>query len=111
MSYISRAGTLIWHWIYWCAAMLFRAIVFPLVLFGLALYLLPDLFPRRGSRRLTAQPQNLRKLQRPLRDGSDIFVLNPDGTKVAVEPLEASNQARAWLDVVSGAMVYEKTKL
>ena len=47
----------------------------------------------------------------PIRDGSDIFAIMPDGERVAVEPLAASSHAKAWLEVCAGAMVHEKTKL
>ena len=67
-----------------------------------------DLLPKRRSKQLTSQAPFRRKLQTPLREGSDIFVLNPDGTKVPVTRLEAVTQARAWNDVCFGAYVFQE---
>jgi hypothetical protein len=107
MSYFSRAATTIWHWIYWSAAMLFRVIALALVLCVLVPWLVLDFFPKRKSKPLTSPAQPLRLLQIPLREGSEVFVLNPDGAKVPVSRLEAVTQARAWNDVCFGAFVYE----
>lgn len=115
MSYFSQAGIATWLSIYWCAAMLFRATALVLAIPVLAVYLIPDFLPKFGSSRSTSRtPQHpkqgtpARKLPIPLREGSDIFVLNPDGSKVALDALEAKVQAQAWFEVVSGAMVYAK---
>jgi hypothetical protein len=35
----------------------------------------------------------------------------PDGTKVAMEPLQAKLYAEEWYQVISGAWVYEKTRI
>lgn len=111
MSYFSRAATSTWLWIYWCAAMLFRATVLALAIPVLAVYLIPDFLPKLGSSRSTSPSPQRRKLPIPIREGSDIFVLNPDGSKVALDALEAKVQAEAWSNVVMGAYVFEKTKL
>lgn len=87
-------------------------IVHAVWLVGVLCVLLPwlslDFLPKRRSKQLTSPPLNRRKLQTPLREGSDIFVLNPDGTKVPVTRLEAVTQARAWNDVCFGAFVAER---
>jgi len=77
-----------------------------------------DYLPKFGSSRSTSrtpaphkQGTPARKLPIPLREGSDIFVLNPDGSKVALDALEAKVQAEAWNSVISGAYVYEKTRV
>jgi hypothetical protein len=84
---------------------------FLMALLVLLPWLALDFLPSRKSKPLTSQAPFRRKLQIPLREGGDIFVLNPDGTKVALEPLEAKLQAEAWFQVVAGGFVYEKTKL
>jgi hypothetical protein len=96
-----------------CASWLLISIVtagwFLLVLLVLLPWLALDFLPSRKSKQLTSHPR--RKLPLPIREGSDIFVINPDGTKVALEPLEAKLQAEAWFQVVSGAFVFEKTRI
>lgn len=74
---------------------------------GFLLYVCLDLLKRK-SNQSTFPP--VRTLPIPIRDGSDIFAVMPDGSRIPVTPLAAASQARAWLDVVAGAMVYEKTK-
>lgn len=83
-----------------------------LACFVLLLVIIPDIvtFRRRQSKTPAPGP-NTRQLPIPLRQGSDIFALMPDGTKVPVTPLSASTHAKAWMEVVAGAMVWEKTKL
>jgi hypothetical protein len=57
-------------------------------------------------------PQPIRpKLPRPIREGSDISIEMPDGTIIPVEPLAASLLAQEWMQVVAGALCYEKTRL
>lgn len=82
-----------------------------LVMLVLLPWLCLDFLPKRGLSRSTFPSPNLRKLAIPVRDGSDIFAIMPDGSRIPVTPLAASTHAKAWLEVVSGAMVYEKTKL
>lgn len=109
MSYTSRTATLAWHWICWFAAMLFLVIAFPLVLFVLAVWLLPDVLPKRGPTQLTYPPLVRRKLPRLYREGSDVFMWMPDGTTVPLEPLEVSILAENIVTVAAGAYVYSKT--
>jgi len=111
MSYFWRVATTIWHWICWSAATLFRAIALVVGILVLAVFIAPDFLPKRRSKQLTSPTPNPRRLPRPIREGSDIFVLNPDGTKVALEPLEAKLQAEAWFQVVAGGFVFEKTRV
>lgn len=80
-----------------------------LVFAALAVLLLPDLLPRRTRQSMT-QPTT-RKLPLPVRHGSDIFAIMPDGERVKVDPLAAKTHAMAWVDVVTGVAVYERTKL
>ena len=112
MSYFSRAVTSLWDWIYWSAAMLFRATALVLAIPVLAVYLIPDFLPRRrGPSRSIAPSPPRRKREIPIRDGSDIFVIKQDGTKEPVEALEAATIAKMWADVTTGAFVYEKTRV
>ena len=111
MSYFSRAATTIWLWIYWSAAMLFRAIAFLLAIPVLVAWLLPDVLPRRGQTQLTYPPLVRRKLPRLYRDGSDVFMWMPDGTTVPLEPLEVSILVENISSVAAGAFVYEKTRI
>lgn len=88
-----------------------RAVVLVPACTVLLLWCCLDFLPRRGLKQSTSPPQNRRKLPVPIREGSDIFVLNPDGSKVALDALEAKVQAEAWNSVISGAFVYEKTRV
>jgi hypothetical protein len=107
MSYFSRAATTIWHWTCWLGVTLFLVFASLLVTPVLAVWLALGFFPKRKSKPLTSPAPHRRLLQIPLREGSDIFVLNPDGAKVPVSRLEAVTQARAWNDACFGAFVYE----
>ena len=51
-----------------------------------------------------------RKLPIPIRQGSEIFVIMPDDSRVKIEALHAASHARAWVDVVAGLAVYEAGK-
>lgn len=78
--------------------------------FVLGLIVLSDL---RRSRRLqskTPTPQFRRKLPIPIRVGSQIIAVMPDGERVPVDSLAAVTHAQAWQEVVGGALVYELTK-
>ena len=57
------------------------------------------------------QKPTTRKFQIPEIEGGEVFVLNPDGTRIPVEPLMVSIMAKAWLACVTGGYVYEKTRL
>ena len=109
MSYFSRVAMSIWLWICWFGVMLFLVCASLLVSPALAVWFSLDFIPKkRESKPLTSPTPFRRKLQIPLREGSQIFVLNPDGTKVPVTRLEAVNQARAWNDVCFGAYVFQE---
>jgi hypothetical protein len=82
------------------------------VCFVCALILLPDIVSFRRRQSKTQEPgPNTRPLPIPIRVGGDIFALMPDGSRVPVSPLSASTHAQAWLEVVAGAMVFEKTRI
>lgn len=51
-----------------------------------------------------------RKLPIPIRQGSEIFVIMPDDSRVKIEAIHAASHARAWVDVVAGLAVHEVTK-
>ena len=83
-----------------------------LVMVVLLPWLALDWLPkRRDPSHLTPPSPQRRKLPIPIREGSDIFVLNPDGTKIALDALEAKVQAEAWNNVVMGAFVFEKSRI
>ena len=105
------AETLFTWCVLWPMTLICWAVVVVLGSIAFVAWLLPDFLPRRGLKQSTSQAPQKRKLAIPVREGSDIFVLNPDGSKVALDALEAKVQAQAWFEVVSGAMVFEKTKL
>ena len=111
MSYISRAATSILLSILWCAAIVFRVTSLALGTGVLAVWLFLDVLLKRGPTQSTSQAPPRRKLQIPLREGSDFFVLDTDGKKVPLTALEVSNATKAWVEISCGAMVYEKTKL
>jgi hypothetical protein len=98
-----------------CASWLLICIVsvgwYLLVLLVLLPWLALDFIPSRKSKPLTSPMRPPRLLPAPLREGSDIFVIMPDGTKVAMEPLQAKLYAEEWYQVISGAWVYEKTRI
>lgn len=78
--------------------------------FVLGLIVLSDL---RRSRRLqskTPTPPFRRKLPIPIREGSQIIAVMPDGERVPVDSLAAVTHAKAWQEVVGGALVYQMTK-
>lgn len=108
-TWLKRAGTRVAQCGSWLLICIVSAVWYLLVLLVLLPWLCLDFLPKRRSKPLTSPP--VRKLQIPLREGSDIFALMPDGTKVALEPLEASRVAQMWTEVVSGAWCYEKTRL
>lgn len=88
------------------------SVVWYLMVFAvLALYLLPDLFPKRASKPLTSQKPMRRKLQLPQRDYDRIYIVDTDGTEVDLTVMEAKLQFMAWADVFSGYVVYEKTRI
>lgn len=94
-----RLISLLLDWLFWMLACL-------VAMFGLVTMLLSS-----ASEKPAPMKPFTRKLPIPIRQGSDIFVIMPDDTRVPVEPLAASQHAKAWMDVVGGAMVYEKTKI
>lgn len=111
--------TFITHCVFSPMIFIVSAAWYLLVMLVLLPWLALDWLPkRRAPSRSTSpspQPRRLaipvRKLPIPVRDGSDIFAIMDDGSRIPVTPLAASTHAKAWLEVVSGAMVYEKTKL
>ena len=111
MSYFWRVATTIWLSIYWCAAMLFRVTALALGIVVLVVCVILDSLPKRKSKPLTSQAPNRRKLPLPIREGSTIFVLNPDGSRTDLTALEAVTQARAWNDVCFGALVRRETEI
>lgn len=111
MSYFSRAAITIWHWTCWCVVTLLLVFASLLVTPVLAVWYALGSTPKRESKPLTSPKPFLRKLPIPEREGSDIYVVNPDGSRIRLEPLEAKLQAEAWSEVIFGAFVYEKTKL
>ena len=60
------------------------------------------------SSRLTTR-KHQRKLPVPMREGSDVYALMPDGTKIKLSPLEAVTHAGAWGEVIRGAFVHQST--
>jgi hypothetical protein len=106
-----RAGTYTTRYVFSPMISIVSAVWLVLVICVVVLWCALDFIPKRRSKPLTSQAQFRRKLQIPLREGGDIFVLNPDGTKVALEPLEAKLQAEAWFQVVAGGFVFEKTRI
>lgn len=60
------------------------------------------------SSRLTTRTHQ-RRLPIPQREGSDVYVLMPDGTKIKLSPLEAVTHAGAWGEVIRGAFVHRMT--
>ena len=79
--------------------------------FVLGLIVLSDL--RRGQRLQSTTPTHpfRRKLPIPIREGSQIIAVMPDGERLPVDSLAAVTHAKAWQDAVGGALVYELTKL
>lgn len=107
----TRGRTFITHYV--CSPMISIVHVawLALVLSVLLPWIALDFLPKRKPRPLTTPRPTTRKLPIPLREGSDIFVIMPDGERVPVEPLAASSHAQAWAEVVAGAFCYEKTKI
>lgn len=70
-----------------------------------------DFLPKRRSKPLTSQPQNLRRLPHLRRDGSTVFWEMPDGAVIHLEGMEASQVLQEVAEVVGGALTYELTRL
>jgi len=109
---------MIWLWIYWSAAMLFRATALALAIPVLAVYLIPDFLPKFGSSRLTSRtPQHhkrgtpARKLPILLHEKGGFFAIQPDGSKVEIDPLLFSEHFRQCSGALAAAMVYEKSRI
>lgn len=79
--------------------------------FVLSLIVLSDLRRSRRLQSTTPTPPFRRKLPIPIRVGSQIIAVMPDGERVPVDSLAAVTHAQAWQEVVGGALVYEMTKL
>lgn len=107
-----QAGTLLWRFVFSHMITCMHAAMLAVVMLVLLPWLALDFLPSRRDRsRSTFPSPPRRKLPIPIREGSDIFVLNPDGSKVALDALEAKLQAQAWFEVVSGGYVFERTRL
>lgn len=107
-----QAGTLLWRFVFSPMITCMHAAMLAVVLLVLLPWLALDFLPsRRGSSRSTSPSPQRRKLPIPIREGSDIFAIMDDGSKVALDALEAKVQAQAWFEVVSGGYVFEKTKI
>lgn len=99
MTLAGRSISLLLGWLLWVLACLPATFV-------LVWMILPSIF-----RKQSPMPNQTRILPIPIRQGSDIFVIMPDGRRVAIDPLVAITHGKAWAEVVAGALVYEKTKL
>lgn len=91
------------HWLEW--------------LFWKAVFLVGTSGPDRNGRSSGFQEnpplQNVKhqpKAPLPRRVGGRVYIDTPTG-EVELTPLEVSIHAQAWLDVVAGGFVYERTKL
>lgn len=110
-SWLKRAAMAGLRFAFLLLSGLWSATWYLLVFAGLLLWLSLDLLPSRKSKPLTSPTPNRRKLPVPIREGSDIFVIMPDGTKVDIEPLQAKLYAEEWYQVIAGAFVYERTRI
>lgn len=93
-----------------------RTIAYLAGLFVLSLIVLSDLRRSRRLQSTTLTPQlkpkpPARQLPIPIRVGSQIIAVMPDGERVPVDSLAAVTHAQAWQEAVGGALVYELTKL
>lgn len=85
-------------------------------MFVLSLIVLSDLRRSRRLQSTTPTPQlkpkpPARRLPIPVREGSQIIAVMPDGERLPVDSLAAVTHAKAWQEAVGGALVYELTKL
>lgn len=95
-----------------CAMCIYSAVTSALAICVLGLLLLPEIRSLFRRQSMTPAPDpNRRRLPIPIRQGSDIFAIMPDGERVKVDPLAAKTHAMAWVDVVTGLAVYQGTKL
>lgn len=83
--------------------------------FVLSLIVLSDLRRSRTLQSKTPTHQlktklQVRRLPIPVREGSQIIAVMPDGERVPVDSLAAVTHAKAWQDVVGGALVHHLTK-
>lgn len=110
-SWSKRVMTLIARSTWQLSSWLSQTIAYLVGSFVLGLIVLSDL---RRSRRLQSKiqtPQFRRKLPIPIREGSQIIAVMPDGERLPVDSLAAVTHAKAWQEVVGGALVYELTRL
>ena len=110
-TWLKQAATRAGQCASWLLICIVSGVWYLLVLAVLLPWLCLDFLPKRGSKPLTSPIPNRRLLPLPIRDGSDIFVIMPDGERVPVEPLAASSHAKAWVEVCAGAFCYEKTRI
>lgn len=52
-----------------------------------------------------------RTLPIPIREGRQVYVIMPDGQKVPIDPLVASEHMKAWVGVIGGLYVREETDI
>jgi len=114
-----QAGTWLWRFVFYpmttCMHALMLAVALPVLAVWLALDFLPK---RRGSSPSTSRtPQHprqgtpARKLPILLHERGKFFAINPDGSKVEIDPLLFSEHFRQCSAALAAAMVYEKTKI
>lgn len=115
-SWSKRVMTLIARSTWQLSSWLLQTTAYLAGLFVLGLIVLSDL---RRSRRLQSTtptpPLKTKPLGRqlpvPVREGSQIIAVMPDGERLPVDSLAAVSHAKAWQEAVGGALVYELTKL
>jgi hypothetical protein len=88
-----------------------HAAMLVVVLLVLVPWLALDFLPKRRSKPLTSQHQIRRKLPLLYHEGGNVFAEMPDGSVVALEPLEAKLYAEGCFQAVAGAFVYEMTRI
>lgn len=115
-SWSKRVRTSIARSTWQLSSWLLRTIAYLAGLFVLSLIVLSDL---RRSQRLQSKTRTPplkpkppgRQLPIPIRVGSQIIAVMPDGERVSVDSLAAVTHAQAWQEVVGGALVYELTRV
>jgi hypothetical protein len=107
----SRAATWLSRFVFYPLTTCLHVATLVPVLLVLVPWLALDFLPKRGLKQSTSPPQPMRKLPILLHEKGAFFAINPDGSKVEIDPLLFSEHFRQCSSALAAAMVYEKTRV
>lgn len=113
-----RGKTFITRCVFWPMIFIVSAAWYLLVMLVLLPWLCLDFLPKFGSSRSTSrtpaphkQGTPARKLPILLHEKGAFFAIQPDGSKVEIDPLLFSEHFRQCSGALAAAMVYEKSRI